>query len=59
MKLNGALEKEDAEPFGTILYKNIKFKNMHMRIHALFCKDRHLTPNKSTLLHVQYVKYNT
>jgi hypothetical protein len=31
MKLNSALEKEDSEPFDTILHKNIRFKNRHMR----------------------------
>jgi len=42
MKLNSALEKEDTEPFGTILCKNIKFKNRLMRICAHFCRDRRL-----------------
>jgi hypothetical protein len=46
MKLNSAVEKEETEPFGTILCKNIKFKNRNMRIHAHFCRARHLTPNK-------------
>jgi len=46
MKLNSVLRKEDTEPFGTTLCKNIRFKNRQMRIHAHFCRDRHLTPSK-------------
>jgi len=50
MKLNNALGKEDTEPFSTILCKNIRFKNRHMRVHAHFCRDRHLTPNKYNII---------